>query len=102
MSFLADIEHPATLHVIAADSGHNPRAQSPAEWRPSDPSTWCAYAVDWIAVKTRWELGVTGAEAGALRDMLESCDDSDSDGADPATVPVQPVPGPEIVKLEDS
>ena len=82
-SYLADIDHPATLHIFAAQGGHNPRAQAPDEWRPSNRNIWCAYAVDWVAVKARWELTVTEAEAVALADMLATCDEAESAGADP-------------------
>ena len=82
-AYLADIEHPPTLHVVAAEGGHNPRAQGPDAWRPSNRNTWCAYAVDWVAVKARWELTVTDAEAAALDDMLQTCGEPESAGADP-------------------
>ena len=82
-AYLADIEHPPTLHIVAAEGGHNPRAQGPDAWRPSNRNTWCAYAVDWVAVKARWELTVTDAEAAALDDMLQTCGEPESAGADP-------------------
>lgn len=96
-AFLSDTEHPATLHIVAADGGHNPREQAPDEWRPSNRSSWCAYATDWVAVKARWDLTVTEAEAEALTDMLATCDESDSAGADPTTLPTQPITDPAIV-----
>ena len=82
-AYLADIEHPPTLHIVAAEGGHNPRAQGPDAWRPSNRNSWCAYAVDWVAVKARWELTVTDAEAAALDDMLQTCGEPESAGADP-------------------
>lgn len=81
-AYLTDTEHLATLHIVAADGGHNPREQAPDEWRPSNRATWCAYAIDWVGVKVRWDLGVTEAEASALEEMLESCGEADSNGAD--------------------
>ena len=86
-AYLTDIAHPATLHIIASDSGHNPRSQDPARWRPSNRNIWCAYAVDWISIKGRWELSVTDAEVVALEDMLASCDEPESSGADPLSTP---------------
>lgn len=88
-AYLADVGHPAMYEIVAADAGHNPRRQDPADWRPAARATWCAYAVDWIAVKFRWSLGVTGAERTALQEMLATCDEPDSAGADPATTPLE-------------
>jgi len=85
-AYVTDQEHPATLQVITADAGHNPRAQDPSAWKPSSPDIWCAYAVDWVSVKTYWQLGVTGSERAALSEMLDTCDSPTSKGADPQTI----------------
>ena len=95
-SYLSDLTHPATFHVVAADSGHNPRAASPDAWRPSNQSTWCAYAVDWVAVKTRWELTVTAPEVAALSEMLATCDDLSSTGADIDSMVAEAIADPSI------
>lgn len=95
-AFLTDLAHPATLHVVARGTGHNPRGEAPDAWRPSSRSAWCAYAVDWIATKTRWELSVTPAEQIALSEMLETCGEADSAGADLRSVVIFPVPDPVI------
>ena len=100
-SFLTDLEHPATLEVIRADSGHNPRGEDPSSWKPGSPSRWCAYAVDWVAVKHRWDLSVTAAEMVALADMIDTCDLATSSGADPATVLVNPVSVPTIERIAE-
>jgi len=46
----------------------------PEQWRPPLESSWCRYAVDWIAVKHRWSLTFTEDEAIALHEMLDSCE----------------------------
>ncbi len=96
LAYLTDTDHPATLQVVAAGSGHNPRQTSPSEWRPAAEATWCAYAVDWIGVKARWELSVTDDERLALGEMLDTCDAPSSHGADPETVPFGEPMAPEI------
>lgn len=96
-AYVGDIGHPAMYEIVAAGSGHNPRAQDPSEWRPASRTTWCAYAVDWIAVKFRWSLAVTTAERTALEEMLATCADPESAGADPATTPLEEPARPTIV-----
>ena len=98
-SFLGDTTHPATMVVLAADSGHNPRSQAPDAWRPSNEQTWCGYAIDWIAVKARWELSISEAELAALEEMLATCDQPNSNGAHPQSMVIDPIEPPVIERL---
>lgn len=100
-TYMADTRHPASLHIVARDSGHNPRNQTPDQWRPGDRGVWCAYAVDWVTVKARWELSVTAQEAEALEMMLATCSDVDSNGANPDITTVETIEGPAIRRLQD-
>lgn len=95
-AFASDLDHPATLQVVAEGFGHNPRSQDPSAWKPAARSQWCAYAVDWIAVKTRWSLAVTAQERTALEVMLGTCGGQGSAGADPATIVLDEVLPPGI------
>lgn len=95
-AYLTDQRHPATLQIVAAGAGHNPRGQDPSLWRPAAESVWCAYAVDWVAVKSHWQLDVSAEERVALREMLGSCSDPLSEGADPETVVIDELIAPEI------
>lgn len=95
-AFVADVFAPATT-IVSRDSGHNPNEQSPDRWRPAREESWCAYAVDWVEVKARWNLGVTTAERGALAAMLDTCNGPNSDGPDPETVQLQESDSPDIV-----
>ena len=70
----------ASLQATKASLNRAKGKQAPDEWRPEDTRGWCRYAADWIAVKQRWELTVTGAERGALAEMLDSCSNGDSWG----------------------
>ncbi len=98
-AYVADQNHPATLQIVSAGAGHNPRGQDPSAWRPSSPDIWCAYAVDWISVKTHWQLAVTDSERSALDEMLDTCDSATSSGADPSTVVLEQLAAPDIEHL---
>ncbi len=100
-AYLTDTDHPATLVITAADSGHNPRNQDPSLWRPSQQSIWCAYAIDWVAVKVRWGLNVTTSERVALNEMLDTCGSPESSGADLATTVIDPLAAPTIELVEE-
>jgi hypothetical protein len=70
--FANDLDTPQ-LVAVSATSNRSKGDQDPSTWKPTETSSWCAYAEDWIAVKARWELTVTNAEKSALADMLERC-----------------------------
>ena len=70
--FANDLDDPQ-LVAVSASSNRSKGDQDPSTWKPTDPSSWCVYAEDWIAVKTHWKLTVTTAEKPALADMLEKC-----------------------------
>ncbi len=99
-AFVVDLAHPAMHEIVAADSVHNPDDLGPDEWRPDGESMWCAYAVDWIAVSHRWSLGVSDAQRQALGDMLASCSDPGSRGADPDTTPLEEPARPDITFVD--
>lgn len=95
-SYVTDRQHPATLQIVSSGAGHNPRDQDPSQWKPSSPGITCAYAVDWISVKSRWQLDVHEDEAVALAEMLDTCDEATSRGADPETVLLDSLAPPTI------
>lgn len=100
-SYLTDLEHRATLQIVSAGAGHNPRDQDPSQWKPSSGDIWCAYAVDWISVKSHWQLDVHEAEVMALAEMLDTCNAATSSGADPETVLVEPLAPPTIERVTE-
>ena len=99
-AFLSDVEHPATLLIVAKGSGHNPRGQGPDEWRPSNAAVWCGYAIDWVAVKDRWELTVTDAERTALQEMLGTCDDPGTSGPHLSSMLLDTINAPVIDRID--
>ncbi len=73
--FANDLGYGAHLIAVTASANRAKGAKGPEEWRPPDESYWCRYATDWARVKRAWDLTVTAAEAVALREMLQTCDD---------------------------
>ncbi|WP_127498802.1 HNH endonuclease family protein [Actinoplanes solisilvae] len=70
--FANDLDDPQLIAVSAA-SNRSKGDQDPSTWKPTESSSWCDYAQDWIEVKAKWKLTVTAKEKTALRDMLEKC-----------------------------
>ena len=82
-AFAADITY-RQAHVPVGQSTNEAKGDSePHEWRPENAAAWCGYAVDWVSVKTRWELSYSTPEVAAIREMLDTCEPSA--GAPPAT-----------------
>ena len=68
-----DLSYENHLIAVQASANRSKGSKSPADWRPPDRGYWCQYAVDWIAIKTAWELTATEPEAEALGEMLGAC-----------------------------
>ena len=64
-------------HLIAVQDNANQSkgARGPDEWKPRDETYWCQYATDWAEIKERWSLTMTEPEAGAVVEMLNTCED---------------------------
>ena len=64
-------------HLIAVQDNANQSkgARGPDEWKPRDETYWCHYATDWAEIKERWSLTMTEPEAGAVVEMLNTCED---------------------------
>ena len=63
-------------HLIAVQDNANQSkgARGPDEWKPRDETYWCQYATDWAEIKERWSLTMTEPEAGAVVEMLDTCE----------------------------
>ncbi|MEU4691790.1 HNH endonuclease family protein [Actinoplanes sp. NPDC023714] len=70
--FANDLDRPQLL-AVSATSNRSKGDQDPSTWKPPARDNWCEYAVDWVTVKSYWELTVTEKEKEALTDMLETC-----------------------------
>ena len=63
-----------------------------AGWLPANPPGRCLYAVDQVAVKTKYRLWVTSAERTALQHVLQGC--PATVGRPHPTTPAPPQPSP--------
>lgn len=79
-AYANDLTHAPSLQATSASVNRAKGKQPPDQWRPEDAAGWCRYAADWVSVKAQWELTVSRAEVGALREMLDTCDDEGSWG----------------------
>ena len=81
--FANDLGDPRSLIAVSASTNRSKGARDPAEWWPPDIGYRCQYAVDWIAVKTRWDLAVDSAEQTSLDAQLGQCTGASFDFAEP-------------------
>ena len=99
------LERPEHLIAVTARANRSKGARGPDQWKPEDRAYWCQYAIDWVTIKSAWDLTVTVEEHAALRQMLDTCSNppvlTASGDAGPSPVPVatstptpQPTPTP--------
>ncbi|WP_419841670.1 trypsin-like peptidase domain-containing protein [Candidatus Poriferisodalis sp.] len=72
-----DLGDPRALIAVSYSTNRSKGARDPGEWWPPNDEYHCQYAVDWIAVKTRWDLAIDTVEQDALEAKLEQCDGDD-------------------------
>ena len=72
-SYANDLAHPAALTAVTASSNRSKGARDPADWKPTDESVHCAYAMDWVSVKAAWALSAQQTEYDAVIGMLDGC-----------------------------
>ena len=69
-NFLGEANH---LIAVTAGANRSKGARGPEEWRPADVTYWCQYALDWVLIKSEWNLTATPLEFLALKEMLATC-----------------------------
>ena len=69
------LDDPQHLIAVTARANRSKGAKGPDRWKPEEQTYWCQYAIDWIIIKSTWNLTVTGAEHAALGEMLHTCAD---------------------------
>ena len=68
------LENPDHLIAVASRANRSKGARGPEEWMPSNQDYWCQYTTDWAEIKAWWELTMTDAEAEAVVEMLQRCE----------------------------
>ena len=81
------LEDPQHLIAVTASANRSKGARGPNQWKPEDRTYWCQYAIDWITIKSTWELTVTQTELAGLNQMLSTCDEPPSLWASHGSVP---------------
>lgn len=71
--YLNDLSYDGHLIAVRTTVNSSKGDDGPENWKPPIEAYWCQYAIDWIAVKDRWDLFASEAEATALSEMLETC-----------------------------
>ena len=67
------LDDPQHLIAVTASANRPKGARGPDQWKPEDRTYWCQYAVDWITIKSTWNLTVTEQEHGGLVEMINTC-----------------------------
>ena len=68
------LENPQHLIAVTRSANRSKGARGPEEWKPEDQFYWCRYAVDWITIKSTWDLSVSQRERDALNQSQgETC-----------------------------
>ncbi|WP_410674203.1 HNH endonuclease family protein [Amycolatopsis sp. cmx-4-68] len=70
--FANDLIRPQ-LKAVTDNLNEQKGDKAPDQWKPPLVSYWCAYASDWIVVKSNYGLTITVPERTALASMLDHC-----------------------------
>ena len=73
-----DLSYDGHLIAVKASANRAKGSKGPEDWKPPDHGYWCQYAIDWVTIKSAWELTATESEATALEEMLDTCEPSRS------------------------
>ena len=96
-NYLDDAQH---LIAVTASANRSKGARGPDQWKPEERGYWCQYAIDWITIKSTWDLTVTESELSGLNQMLYACNELPSLWVSRGSVPgvhratPTPEPGP--------
>jgi hypothetical protein len=72
-AFANDLSRDETLRAVSGSSNASKSDRDPDEWMPSNSSFHCQYLIEWVTVKTAWDLTVEQAEYDALASGLAPC-----------------------------
>ncbi len=69
-----DLDHPEQLVAVDYRANRGKGDKGPEAWLPPLDDARCPYVRDWAAIKRRWSLSMTEAEAAAVADALALCE----------------------------
>jgi hypothetical protein len=93
-AFANDLGFEGSLIAVSAASNRSKSDRDPADWRPTNVSYRCTYAVTWVQIKYRWSLSADAAEVAALQSMLALCPPNENYLLPALAVGVTAVPTP--------
>jgi hypothetical protein len=68
-----DLEHAEHLVAVEYAANRSKADKGPEAWLPPSDDARCGYVRDWAAIKQRWRLSMSDAEAAAVAEALEIC-----------------------------
>ncbi|MFV8754527.1 GmrSD restriction endonuclease domain-containing protein [Nannocystaceae bacterium ST9] len=73
-AYANDLDH--AEHLVAVEFGANRSKgdDGPEAWLPPAEESRCGYVRDWVAIKTRWQLDMSDAEASAIAAAQRDCE----------------------------
>ena len=71
--YVNDMSQPEYLIVVKDNVNQSKGARGAEKWKPPLESYRCQYAQDWEAIKQRWGLSMTEAEAEVVDEMKAGC-----------------------------
>jgi hypothetical protein len=69
----ANDETMGALQVAGGAVNQSKADKTPDKWLPPVDAVHCSYAINWVSVKTRWNLTATAAEVDALESAIGTC-----------------------------
>lgn len=98
VAYANDLGYPGALNAVTSSVNQSKGDQDISQWLPPLASDQCQYAVDWVAVKWRWDQSIDETEQSALTSLLgtNGCGDTavDITKADVTPPPPPPPPAP--------
>ena len=70
---LAYANDPRVLVAVDGPANQDKGDRLADHWKPPNRTSWCAYAVNTVAIHVDYSIGVTASERVALDRMLEEC-----------------------------
>ena len=67
------LDDPQHLDIAVTARANRSKGAKGLERWPEDRTYWCRYSIDWVTIKSTWDLTITESEHAALAEMLNTC-----------------------------